>query len=97
MSNQLQQHLEEIDRSLADIQLMGHIAIRAAQDLRRCQDDTAHYCLPEQETAMLLFSVHDVLDRLEKLRAGLSAAAESPGGIGEPKKPVKAARKGGRK
>jgi hypothetical protein len=74
MSAQHQQHLEEIDRSLADIQVMGHVAIRAAQNLRCSEDDTEYYRLPEQETTMLLFSVHDVLDRIEKLRAKLDPA-----------------------
>ncbi|MEY9885245.1 hypothetical protein [Bradyrhizobium sp. CCBAU 43298] len=63
------QHLEEIDRSLADIQVMGQVAIRAAQNLQLCEDDSGCYRLPEQETSILLFSVHDVLDRIEKLRA----------------------------
>ena len=79
-----QQHLEKIDRSLADIQFMGHVAIRAAQNLRHCEDDPDYYRLPEQETTILLFSVHDVLDRLEKLRANL-----------EPAEPVKAVPDGG--
>ncbi|MGO4513688.1 hypothetical protein CT676_42680 [Bradyrhizobium sp. MOS001] len=74
-----QRHLEGIDRSLADIQVMGHIAIRAAQNLRLCKDDSDHYLLPEQEASILLFGVHDLLDRIEKLRANLDpveAAAE---------------------
>lgn len=79
-----QQHLEEIDRSLADLQVMGHIAIRAAQNLRLCEDDSDHYRLPEQEASILLFSVHDVLDRIGKLRANL-----------EPAEPVKAVPDGG--
>lgn len=69
MSHQHQQHLEEIDRSLADIQVMGQVAIRAAQNLQ--QDDSGCYRLPEQETSILLFSVHDVLGRIGKLRASL--------------------------
>jgi hypothetical protein len=68
--------IEKIDRSLADIQVMGHVAIRAAQNLRCSENDPEYYRLPEQETTMLLFSVHDVLDRIEKLRAELEVAAE---------------------
>ena len=74
-----QQHLEEIDRSLADIQVMGHIAIRSAQNLRHCEDDSDYYRLPEQDTSILLFSVHDVLSRLEKLRTNLEPAEAAAG------------------
>ncbi|QOZ09564.1 hypothetical protein [Bradyrhizobium sp. CCBAU 51765] len=69
MSHQHQQHLEEIDRSLADIQVMGQVAMRSAQNLQ--QDGSGGYRLPEQETSTLLFSVHDILDRIGKLRANL--------------------------
>ncbi|MDA9469639.1 hypothetical protein [Bradyrhizobium sp. CCBAU 53415] len=71
------QHLEEIDRSLADIQVMGQVAIRAAQNLQLCEDDSGCYRLPEQETSILLFSVHDVLDRIGKLRANLEAGPDA--------------------
>lgn len=59
---------------------MGHIAIRSAQNLWLCEDDSDYYRLPEQETSILLFSVHDLLDRIEKLRANLepSEAAAEP-------------------
>jgi hypothetical protein len=68
--------IDELDRRLDDIRLMGQIAIQAAQNLRR-EDDTDHYRLSEQDTELLIFSVHDVLDRIEKLRAELEVAAES--------------------
>ncbi|MDA9465346.1 hypothetical protein [Bradyrhizobium sp. CCBAU 53415] len=69
MSNH-QQHLEGIDRSLADIAVMGQVAMRSAQNLQK-DDSGGYYRLAEEETSTLLFSVHDVLDRIEKLRANL--------------------------
>jgi hypothetical protein len=94
---QHQRCLDEFDLNLADIRQMVLVGLGAAQDLRRCEDDPGYYQLPERESEMVLFSLHDLLRRVEELRRELSAAAEAAAEIGEPVKPVKAARKGGGK
>jgi len=72
--------INDIDNALHEIKLMALVAIGAAEHLKSdnrdpSSDEPRFFHLSEADTDLLSFSIFDVLERVEKLKAGLTGGA----------------------
>ena len=67
----------DIDNALHEIKQMVLVALDATQDMLRSDAEPDIYCLSEASGERLAFAVGDILDRVERLRAGLPESTDA--------------------